>query len=172
MEDMEIIYRVHEWSSVPIIVLLASSQESSKVAALDAGADDYLTKPFSIGELLARIRISLRRIIQLAGGGVETLFCVGDLQVDLSDRTVHIGGQEIQLTPIEYRLLTVLIRHAGKVLTYRQLLLNVWGTTYVEHAHYVRIYMSQLRRKIEADPTQPNYLHTEIGVGYRLMLRE
>jgi two-component system KDP operon response regulator KdpE len=172
MEDMEIIYWVHEWSSVPIVVLLASSQESSKVAALDAGADDYLTKPFSIGELLARIRISLRRIIQLAGGGVETLFCVGDLQVDLSDRTVHIGGQEIQLTPIEYRLLTVLIRHAGKLLTHRQLFLNVWGTTYVEHAHYVRIYMSQLRRKIEADPTQPHYLHTEIGVGYRLMLRE
>jgi len=168
MDDIEVIRKVREWSAVPIIVLSARSQESNKIAALDAGADDYLTKPFSIGELLARIRVSLRHAARLAGDGVETLFCLGDLQVDLSRRSVHIGEQEIHLTPIEYRLLTVLIHHAGKVLTHRQLLLDVWGPAYVEHAHYVRIYMGQLRRKLEADPTQPRYLLTEAGVGYRL----
>jgi len=168
MDGIEVICKVREWSAVPIIVLSARSQESNKIAALDAGADDYLTKPFSIGELLARIRVSLRHAAQLAGDSVETLFSVGDLQVDLSRRSVQIGEQEIHLTPIEYRLLTVLIHHAGKVLTHRQLLLDVWGPAYVEHAHYVRIYMGQLRRKLEADPTQPRYLLTEAGVGYRL----
>ncbi|MDI1291112.1 MAG: response regulator [Methylobacter sp.] len=172
MDGIAVIRKVREWSSVPIIVLSARSQESNKIAALDAGADDYLTKPFSIGELLARIRVSLRHAARLAGDGVETLFCVGDLQVDLSHRRVHIGEQEIHLTPIEYRLLTVLIRHAGKVLTHRQLLLDVWGPAYVEHAHYVRIYMGQLRRKLESDPTQPRYLLTEAGIGYRLAYRE
>ncbi|MGZ8223421.1 MAG: winged helix-turn-helix domain-containing protein, partial [Methylobacter sp.] len=167
-DGIEVIGKVREWSAVPIIVLSARSQESNKIAALDAGADDYLTKPFSIGELLARIRVSLRHAAQLAGDGVETLFCVGDLQVDLARRSVYIGDQEIHLTPIEYRLLTVLIRHAGKVLTHRQLLLDVWGPAYVEHAHYVRIYMGQLRRKLEVDPAQPRYLLTEAGVGYRL----
>ncbi|TAN66497.1 MAG: two-component system response regulator KdpE [Methylobacter sp.] len=168
MDGIEVIRKVREWSAVPIIVLSARSQESNKIAALDAGADDYLTKPFSIGELLARIRVSLRHTAQLTGDGIETLFCIGDLQVDLSRRSVHIGDREIHLTPIEYRLLTVLIRHAGKVLTHRQLLLDVWGPAYVEHAHYVRIYMGQLRRKLEADPAQPRYLMTEAGVGYRL----
>lgn len=168
MNGIEVIHKVREWSLVPIIVLSARSQESNKIAALDAGADDYLTKPFSIGELLARIRVPLRRAAQLAGNGVETVFRVGDLQVDLSSRSVHIGEQEIQLTPIEYRLLVALIRHAGKVLTHRQLLMEVWGPAYVEHAHYVRIYMGQLRRKLEADPTHPSYLITEAGIGYRL----
>ncbi|MFZ2407156.1 MAG: response regulator [Methylobacter sp.] len=168
IDGIEVIRRVREWSAVPIIVLSARSQESNKIGALDAGADDYLTKPFSIGELLARIRVSLRHATQLTGDGVETLFCVGDLQVDLARRSVYIGEQEIHLTPIEYRLLTVLIRHAGKVLTHRQLLLDVWGPAYVEHAHYVRIYMGQLRRKLETDPAQPRYLLTEAGVGYRL----
>jgi two-component system KDP operon response regulator KdpE len=172
MDGIAVIRKVREWSAVPIIVLSARSQESNKIAALDAGADDYLTKPFSIGELLARIRVSLRHAAQLAGDGVETLFHVGDLQVDLSRRSVHIGDQEIHLTPIEYRLLTVLIHHAGKVMTHRQLLLEVWGPAYVEHAHYVRIYMGQLRRKLESDPTQPRYLLTEAGVGYRLACRE
>jgi two-component system KDP operon response regulator KdpE len=172
MDGIAVIRKVREWSAVPIIVLSARSQESNKIAALDAGADDYLTKPFSIGELLARIRVSLRHAAQLAGDGVETLFHVGDLQVDLSRRSVHIGDQEIHLTPIEYRLLTVLIRHAGKVMTHRQLLLEVWGPAYVEHAHYVRIYMGQLRRKLESDPTQPRYLLTEAGVGYRFACRE
>jgi two-component system KDP operon response regulator KdpE len=172
MDGIAVIRKVREWSAVPIIVLSARSQESNKIAALDAGADDYLTKPFSIGELLARIRVSLRHAAQFAGDSIETLFRVGDLQVDLSRRSVHIGEQEIQLTPIEYRLLTVLIRHAGKVLTHRQLLLHVWGPAYVEHAHYVRIYMGQLRRKLESDPTHPRYLLTEAGIGYRLAYRE
>jgi Response regulators consisting of a CheY-like receiver domain and a winged-helix DNA-binding domain len=172
MDGIAVIRKVREWSAVPIIVLSARNQESNKIAALDAGADDYLTKPFSIGELLARIRVSLRHATQLAGNSVKTLFSVGDLQVDLSLRSVHIGDREIHLTPIEYRLLTVLIHHAGKVLTHRQLLLDIWGPTYVEHAHYVRIYMGQLRRKLETDPTQPRYLLTETGVGYRLAAGE
>lgn len=172
MDGIAVIRKVREWSAVPIIVLSARSQESNKIAALDAGADDYLTKPFSIGELLARIRVSLRHAARLSGDTVETLFSVGDLQVDLSRRCVHIGEQEIHLTPIEYRLLAVLIHHAGKVLTHRQLLLDVWGPAYVEHAHYVRIYMGQLRRKLESDPTQPRYLLTEAGIGYRLAYRE
>ncbi|MFI3185974.1 MAG: response regulator [Methylococcaceae bacterium] len=172
MDGIEVIHKVREWSAVPIIVLSARSQESNKITALDEGADDYLTKPFSIGELLARIRVSLRHAAQLAGDSTETIFCLGDLQVDLSGRQVFIGEQEIHLTPLEYRLLTVLIHHAGKVLTHRQLLLQVWGPAYVEHAHYVRIYMGQLRRKLEADPTQPRYLLTEAGIGYRLAYRE
>ncbi|MGZ5026733.1 MAG: response regulator [Methylobacter sp.] len=168
MDGIEVIRKVREWSAVPIIVLSARSRESNKIAALDAGADDYLTKPFGIGELLARIRVSLRHAAQLDGDSVDTRFCVGDLQVDLTRRSVHIGDREIHLTPIEYRLLAVLIHHAGKVMTHRQLLLEVWGPAYVEHAHYVRIYMGQLRRKIETDPAQPIYLLTEAGVGYRL----
>jgi two-component system, OmpR family, KDP operon response regulator KdpE len=168
MDGIDVIRKIREWSAVPIIVLSARSQENDKIAALDAGADDYLTKPFSIGELAARIRVSLRHAVQLASDSVQTQFCVGDLRVDLATRRIHIGEQEIHLTPIEYRLLSVLIHHAGKVLTHRQLLLQVWGPTYVEHAHYIRIYMGQLRQKLEADPTHPRYLLTEIGVGYRL----
>jgi two-component system KDP operon response regulator KdpE len=167
IDGVEVIRKVRAWSAVPIIVLSARSQENNKIAALDAGADDYLTKPFGIGELLARIRVSLRRAARI-DNSVETLFCLGDLEVDLSQRSVHIGGREVHLTPIEYRLLMVLIHNAGKVLTHRQLLLDVWGPAYVEHAHYVRIYMGQLRRKLETDPAQPRYLLTEAGVGYRL----
>ncbi len=172
IDGISVIRKVREWSAVPIIVLSARNQESNKIAALDAGADDYLTKPFSIGELLARIRVSLRHAAQFTGDSTETLFRIGDLQVDLSQRSVRIGEQEIHLTPIEYRLLTVLIHHAGKVLTHRQLLLEVWGPAYVEHGHYVRIYMGQLRRKLEVDPSQPRYLLTEAGVGYRLADKE
>jgi two-component system KDP operon response regulator KdpE len=168
MDGIAVIRKVREWSNLPIIVLSARSQESDKIDALDAGADDYLTKPFSIGELLARIRVSLRHAAQLAGDSTETLFSIGDLRVDLSRRSVHIAEQEIHLTPIEYRLLTILIHNAGKVMTHRQLLLHVWGPAYVEHSHYVRIYMGQLRQKLEADPTHPRYLLTEAGVGYRL----
>ncbi|MGZ5050493.1 MAG: two-component system response regulator KdpE [Methylobacter sp.] len=167
IDGVEVIHKVREWSAVPIIVLSARSQEDNKIAALDAGADDYLTKPFGIGELLARIRVSLRHSSRIDNNGA-TLFRLGDLEVDLARRCVHIGGREVHLTPIEYRLLAVLIRNAGKVLTHRQLLLDVWGPAYVEHAHYVRIYMGQLRRKIETDPAQPRYLLTEAGVGYRL----
>jgi two-component system, OmpR family, KDP operon response regulator KdpE len=169
MDGVEVIRKIREWSAVPIIVLSARSQENDKITALDAGADDYLTKPFSIGELAARIRVSLRHAVQLAADSVVTEFCVGGLKVDLTARRVHIGEQEIHLTPIEYRLLAVLIHHAGKVLTHRQLLLHVWGPAYVEHAHYVRIYMGQLRQKLEIDATHPRYLLTEIGVGYRLV---
>jgi two-component system, OmpR family, KDP operon response regulator KdpE len=168
MDGITVINKVREWSSVPIIVLSARSQEQDKITALDAGADDYLTKPFSIGELLARIRVAIRHTNQFKQGSTETEFCEGDLRVDLSRRRVFIGEREIHLTPIEYRLLNALIRHAGKVMTHRQLLLNVWGLAYVEHDHYVRIYMGQLRQKIEADSTQPRYLLTETGIGYRL----
>jgi two-component system KDP operon response regulator KdpE len=169
MDGLEVIDRIRTWSALPIIVLSARSQESDKIAALDAGADDYLTKPFSIGELLARIRVSLRHAAQVAGDCPETtLFTMGDLQVDLLRRYVHVGEREIHLTPIEYRLLTVLIHNAGKVMTHRQLLLQVWGPAYVDHAHYVRIYMRQLRQKLEVEPNQPSYLQTEAGIGYRL----
>jgi two-component system, OmpR family, KDP operon response regulator KdpE len=171
MDGITVIHKVREWSNVPIIVLSARSQEQDKITALDAGADDYLTKPFSIGELLARIRVSIRRSAQFKPDSTETEFCEGDLRVDLSRRLVHIGEREIHLTPIEYRLLSVLIRHAGKVMTHRQLLLNVWGPGYVEHDHYVRIYMGQLRQKLEEIPTQPRYLLTETGIGYRLAYR-
>ncbi|MGZ8225709.1 MAG: response regulator [Methylococcaceae bacterium] len=168
MDGITVIRKVREWSNLPIIVLSARSQESDKVSALDTGADDYLTKPFSIGELLARIRVSLRHSAQLAGDSPSTLFCSGDLRADLSRRRVYVDGREVHLTPIEYRLLTVLIHNAGKVVTHRQLLLQVWGAAYVEHAHYVRIYMGQLRQKLEVDPAHPRYLLTEAGIGYRL----
>jgi two-component system, OmpR family, KDP operon response regulator KdpE len=171
MDGIAVIDWIRKWSVVPIIVLSARSQESDKIAALDAGADDYLTKPFSIGELLARIRVSLRHSAQLAGDGPEaTQFSFGDLRIDLLRRCVYVGEQEIHLTPIEYRLLTVLIHNAGKVMTHRQLLKQVWGPAYVDHAHYVRIYMRQLRQKLESDPTQPRYLQTEAGIGYRLQV--
>jgi two-component system, OmpR family, KDP operon response regulator KdpE len=168
MDGITVINKVREWSSVPIIVLSARSQEQDKITALDAGADDYLTKPFSIGELLARIRVAIRHAAQFKHDSTETVFSEGDLRVDLTNRRVYIGTREVHLTPIEYRLLNALIRHAGKVMTHRQLLLNVWGPAYVEHDHYVRIYMGQLRQKIEEDSTQPRYLLTETGIGYRL----
>ncbi len=168
MDGLTVIHKVREWSSVPIIVLSARSQEHDKINALDSGADDYLTKPFSIGELLARIRVTIRRLNQFKKDSTETEFREGDLRVDLSRRQVFIGNREIHLTPIEYRLLKALIQQAGRVMTHRQLLLDVWGQAYVEHDHYVRIYMGQLRQKIEADTTQPRYLLTETGVGYRI----
>lgn len=168
MDGLTVIKKLREWSSVPIIILSARSQEQDKVTALDAGADDYLTKPFSIGELLARIRVSMRHAQQLKPDSTEALFCEGDLRVDLARRQVFIAEREIHLTPIEFRLLSTLVHHAGKVMTHRQLLLNAWGAAYVEHDHYVRIYMGQLRQKIEADTTKPRYLLTETGIGYRL----
>lgn len=172
LDGFAVIHKVREWSNVPIIVLSARSQELDKITALDAGADDYLTKPFSIGELLARIRVSIRHAAQFKLDSTETVFCEGDLRVDLARRRVTIGTREVHLTPIEYRLLSALIHHAGKVITHRQLLLQVWGPAYVEHDHYVRIYMGQLRQKLEADSTQPRYLLTETGVGYRLACSE
>jgi two-component system KDP operon response regulator KdpE len=159
--------RFREWSRVPIIVLSARGREADKVEALDAGADDYLTKPFGVNELLARIRVALRHALQ-SGGASATILEIGPLRIDLSRREVMVTGREVRLTPIEYRLLTLLAQNAGKVLTHRLILKEVWGPGHVEDTHYLRVYMAQLRRKIEADPAQPQLLNTEPGVGYRL----
>jgi two-component system KDP operon response regulator KdpE len=167
-DGLEVTRELREWSTTPIIVLTARSQENDKVAALDSGADDYLTKPFGTNELLARLRVALRHAIQVTHGTDEPVFAVGDLRVDLAHREVSIGGQEVHLTPIEYQLLVILIKFAGKVVTRRQLLHDVWGPDYINESHYLRIYMGQLRHKLEADPTRPRYLITEPGVGYRL----
>jgi len=168
IDGLVVIAQVRQWSAVPIVVLSARGQEQEKVKALDAGADDYLTKPFSVGELLARIRVALRHAASSRGESGEPVFVLADLRVDLVNRLVQRGADEVHLTPIEYRLLTTLIRHAGKVLTHRQLLKEVWGPDSVFETHYLRVYMAQLRRKLEADPAQPRYLLTEPGVGYRL----
>jgi two-component system, OmpR family, KDP operon response regulator KdpE len=168
MDGVEVIKGIREWSSVPVIILSARSQESDKISALDAGADDYLVKPFGVGELLARIRASLRHVFSAASGHEEGIFSVDKLTVDMIHRKVTVDGAEVHLTPIEYRLLTVLVRHAGKVLTHRMLLKEVWGPNYVERAHYLRIYMGILRHKLEKDPARPRFLLTEVGVGYRL----
>jgi two-component system, OmpR family, KDP operon response regulator KdpE len=168
IDGMEVIRQVREWSQIPIIILSARGQEHEKVKALEAGADDYLTKPFSIGELVARIRVALRHAAQSTGEPGEPVFQLGGLRVDLVCRRVFVADQEIHLTPIEYRLLTTMIRYAGKVITHRQLLKEVWGPDSVFETHYLRVYMAQLRRKIEADPARPQFLLTEPGVGYRL----
>ena len=169
MDGVDVVARLREWYERPIIILSARSNEQEKIKALDAGADDYLTKPFGIGELLARIRVALRRTARDAGP-VQTTFEFGDIRVDLAARRVFRGATEVHLTPNEYRLLTTLIRHAGKVCTHRQLLTEVWGPGHVERGHYLRIYMGQLRHKLEADVTKPRFLRTEVGVGYRLLL--
>ncbi|MCG3110294.1 MAG: response regulator [Candidatus Manganitrophus sp.] len=166
IDGLEVIRRLREWTSKPIIVLTARSQEHDKVTALDLGADDYLTKPFGIEELLARMRVALRRTARTEAG--EPLFQIGDLRVDLEKRRVFIAGKEVHLSPTEYKLLGVLVRHAGKVITHRQLLKEVWGPLHAEEAQYLRVYMRQLRGKLEENPSRPRYLLTEIGVGYRL----
>ena len=167
MDGLEVIRRLREWSAVPIIVLSARGQERDKVTALDAGADDYVSKPFSAGELTARLRVALRHA---AGAAHEDSapFKVAELQVDLVRRHVSVAGAEVKLTPIEYKLLVTLVRHAGKVLTHQQLLREVWGPSHGDQAHYVRVYMAHLRQKLEAEPARPRYLLTEPGVGYRL----
>lgn len=170
LDGLEVTQRLREWTAIPIIVISARGQDADKIKALDAGADDYLTKPFSVGELLARIRVALRHVMQAASGKDEPSFELGDLRVDMAKRQVFVNGTEVHLTPTEYKLLLVLIRHAGNVLTHRQLLKEVWGPSYVEHNHYLRVYMGQLRHKIEHDPAQPKYLVNEPGVGYRLKL--
>ena len=167
LDGVEVVRRLREWSTVPVIILSARAREQDKVAALDAGADDYLTKPFGAGELLARLRVALRHAASRGQPG-EPTFRVGDLEVDLAARRVHLEGAEAHLTPIEYRLLAVLVRHAGLVVTHRQLLRDVWGPAYVEHTHTLRVHMASLRRKIEREPARPRYLRTELGVGYRL----
>lgn len=167
MDGLQVIQDLRTWSAMPIIVLSARSDEKDKIEALDAGADDYLTKPFSIGELLARVRAHLRR--RETGSSASSVYSFGDVVVDLVKRTVERNHEAVHLTATEYRLLTVLIRHAGRILTHKQLLSDVWGPNHSEHSHYVRIYMANLRQKLEKDPTQPEHLLTEIGMGYRLM---
>lgn len=168
MDGLEVIRRLREWSAVPVIVLSARGQERDKITALDAGADDYVSKPFGVGELLARMRVALRHAAINPKDAGDPTFSVGDLHVDLILRRVVVAGRQVHLTPIEYRLLATLIRHAGKLLTHRQLLNEVWGPTYTEQAHYLRVYVAQLRRKLESDPARPRYVLTEPGVGYRL----
>ncbi|WFP48580.1 response regulator [Methylomonas sp. EFPC3] len=168
MDGVDVIKAVRAWSALPIIILSARSGEQQKIDALDAGADDYLTKPFGFGELQARIRVALRHALRPQDSAPESVFTTGNLQVDLSSRVVKVDDREIHLTPIQYRLLSVLVKNAGKVLTHQQILREVWGPNYQEHAHYPRIYMSQLRQKLEADPAQPKLLLTESGLGYRL----
>jgi two-component system KDP operon response regulator KdpE len=163
---------VRGWSAVPIVVLSARADEADKIAALDAGADDYLTKPFGVGELLARVRANLRRprAANPDGSAEEPLFSFGEVVVDRQARLVRRGGVEVHLTPLEYRLLTVLVSNAGRVLTHRQLLREVWGPSHDGQSHYLRIYMGHLRQKLEADPAQPRHLLTETAVGYRLLV--
>ena len=177
-DGIDLIRDVRSWSSVPIVVLSARSDEADKIAALDAGADDYLTKPFGVGELLARVRANVRRPRKaspdgsVAGGpgaGDDALFRFGEVEVDRVARLVRRKGAEVHLTPIEYRLLLVLITHAGRVLTHRQLLREVWGPSHADQSHYLRIYMGHLRQKLEVDPAQPRHFLTETAVGYRLV---
>jgi two-component system KDP operon response regulator KdpE len=156
------------WSSVPVIVLSARVAEQDKIDALDAGADDYLTKPFGVGELLARVRAASRRRRD-AGAGMGSVFEFGDVKVDLSLRAVQKGASSVHLTPIEYRLLTLLIANAGKVVTHRQILREVWGPSHAEDGHYVRVYMGHLRQKLEDDPAQPKHILTETAIGYRMV---
>lgn len=167
-DGIDLARRIREWSRVPIIVLSARGREGDKVAALDAGADDYLTKPFGVNELLARIRVALRHAAEVAAGDAPARIEIGPLRIDLEGREVTADGKPVHLTPIEYRLLVHLARNAGKVLTHRQILKEVWGPPYVEETHYLRVFMAQLRRKIEIDPARPRFLVTEQGVGYRL----
>ena len=171
-DGLDVIRDVRGWSAVPIVVLSARADEADKIAALDAGADDYLTKPFGVGELLARVRANLRRPRAAGADGApeEPLFSFGDVVVDRLARLVRRGGAEVHLTPTEYRLLGVLVANAGRVLTQRQLLREVWGPSHAEQSHYLRIYMGHLRQKLEADPAQPRHLLTETAVGYRLVV--
>src|SRR5437016_6264082 len=168
IDGIDVIRRLREWTAVPIIVLSARGQERDKVAALDAGADDYVSKPFGAGELLARIRVALRHTAGASHEDDDAAFQVGELRMDLLRRQVFVGESEVRLTPIEYKLLATLVQHAGKVVTHSQLLREVWGPTHTDAAHYVRVYMAHLRHKLEAEPARPRYLLTEPGVGYRL----
>jgi two-component system KDP operon response regulator KdpE len=170
LDGLEIVRQVREWSAVPIIVLSARDQESDMIKALDLGADDYISKPFGIGLLLARMRVVLRHAALAGRQRAESVFSVGTLRVDLMRRRVSVDGAEVRLTPTEYRLLATLVRHAGLVVIHQQLLREVWGPNREDQANYLRVFMLQLRRKIEANPARPRYLLTEPGVGYRLMV--
>ncbi|MEQ1948163.1 MAG: response regulator [Bryobacteraceae bacterium] len=167
---MDVIREIRGWSQMPIVVVSARGQERDKIEALDRGADDYVAKPFSVGELLARMRAAMRRALPQAGVSAGENFRFGEIEVDLQGRVVRIAGNDVHLTPNEYRLLQVLIQHAGKVVTQRQLLNEVWGPQHTEQAQYLRVYVAQLRRKLERDPARPKHLQTEPGVGYRLIV--
>ena len=168
-EGTDLVRALRAWTQVPVLVLSARGAEAQKIAALDAGADDYLTKPFSVGEMLARVRALLRRSLRGAGQA-PPLLVLGNVQVDLTARSVTKHGAAVHLTPIEFRLLTCLVANAGRVMTYQQLVREIWGPTYGEQTHYARIVMQHLRQKLEDDAAQPRFLMTEIGVGYRLAL--
>ena len=167
-DGLTVIEEIRAWSAMPILVISARGQERDKIAALDAGADDYIAKPFATGELLARIRAALRRSARV-GAQASTVFRAGPIEVDFEKRLVTVNGLETHLTPIEFKLLQTVIRYAGRVVTQRQLLNEVWGPNHVEQSQYLRVYMGQLRRKLEADPARPQYLRTEPGVGYRFV---
>lgn len=166
MDGKEVVKSIREWTQTPIIVLTVRDQEQEKIEALDVGADDYVTKPFSVGELMARMRVSLRRA---SASEHEPVITCGDLVIDFMQRRVTVAGREVKLTPTEYELIKTLAQHRGRVLTHKQLLKAVWGTAFNEDTHYIRVYIGQLRRKIEDNPTQPRHIITESGVGYRLM---
>jgi two-component system KDP operon response regulator KdpE len=167
LDGVEVTRRLREWSQVPIIIVSVRERETDKIAALDAGADDYLTKPFGVGELLARLRVCLRRV---GPAEAEAVFRSGELTVDLTRREVSVGEQAVSLTPTEYDLLKLLVKHAGKVVTHTQLLRTVWGAAYESETHMLRVNISNLRHKIEPDPARPAHIRTEPGVGYRLVL--
>jgi two-component system KDP operon response regulator KdpE len=167
-DGIEVIREIRQWSQMPILVLSARGQEKDKIAALDLGADDYVAKPFAVGELLARMRAALRRSVRIAQEAPETSLRFGGVEIDFEKRLVTLDGGEVHLTPNEYKLLQVLVRHAGRVVTQRQLLNEVWGPQHTDQSQYLRVYVAQLRRKLEHDPARPQYLQTEPGVGYRL----
>jgi two-component system, OmpR family, KDP operon response regulator KdpE len=168
IDGLQVARQLREWSKIPIIIVSARGKEQDKVVALDAGADDYLTKPFGVGELLARVRVALRHAASSNQDPGDPTFTTGDLKVDLLKRQVFLADKQIHLTPNEYKLLTALVKNAGMVMTHRQLLKEVWGPFITQESHYIRVYMNQLRQKIEPDPSRPKYLLTEPGVGYRL----
>jgi two-component system KDP operon response regulator KdpE len=172
VDGMEVTKEIRAFSAKPIIVISARGQEEDKVKALDVGADDYLTKPFGTSELMARIRVALRHASRAKEESNEPVLALGDLVIDLDRRRVTSSGNEVHLTPNEYKLFAYLMKHAGKVLTHRQLLKEVWGAAYASQTHYLRVYMVQLRHKLEVDPARPRYLVTEPGVGYRLKTSE
>ncbi len=167
MDGVEVLRRIREWSDVPVIILSVRDRDDDKIKALDAGADDYLTKPFGTGELMARIRASMRRSRQATP---EPVYRIEDLVVDLARRRVSVRGKEVQLTPTEYELLRLLVINEGKVLTHRQILQRIWGAAHLEQPNILRVTMSNLRRKIEEDASRPRYILTELGVGYRIKM--
>jgi two-component system KDP operon response regulator KdpE len=168
VDGVDVTRRLREWTKIPIIVISARDRERDKVIALDAGADDYMTKPFGADELLARIRVALRHAAEISSGTTEPAVEYGDLRIDLAARRIFARGEEVHLTPTEYKLLVLLLRHIGKVVTHRQMLTEVWGESQANQTEYLRVYMRQLRHKLERDPAQPRYFLNEPGVGYRM----